>query len=139
MGSQLIKFLMILLFILTSCTNNDDSKFKGKKIEIHNNNNLVLSKNNKVKLDKLFSTNFWSQKGYDKTHKSSNFTLNFPFKKTHSIDTDQELSNLYPNFTQPISDNEYIYILNTKGNLISISKKNWKIKWKSKVFFLLKI
>lgn len=135
MRFQLIKFLLILLFILTSCTTDDDIKFKGKKIEIHKNNKLVVSNTKNVKIDNILSTNVWSQKGYDKTHTSSNFLLNFPLKKTHLFDTDQELSNLYPNFPQPISDKKNIYVLNTKGNLISIYKNNWKIKWKSKVFF----
>ena len=77
MRFQLIKFLLILLFILTSCTTDDDIKFKGKKIEIHKNNKLVVSNTKNVKIDNILSTNVWSQKGYDKTHTSSNFLLNF--------------------------------------------------------------
>lgn len=131
----MINFLLFFLLILTSCSDKERLNFKGKKIEIHKNTDFTFSESSDVIIGDAKESKFWIQKGYDKVHALSNFSFQFPLKKIRTLDTNQDLSDAYPNFAQPISDNEFLYVLNKTGNLLSIFKKNWKVKWKSKVFF----
>ena len=126
--------LIILIFLVFSCSDKEIKPFVGKKIDIHISNKYMASKNFVIEIDKPIENSYWPQKGGDDTHSVPNVNFKFPFNKIFSKNTDQKISDEHFILANPVVDKKNIYVLSTDGSVRSIDKNNFRINWKRQLF-----
>ena len=125
--------LIILIFLVFSCSDKEIKPFVGKKIDIHISNKYMASKNFVIEIDKPIENSYWPQKGGDDTHSVPNVNFKFPFNKIFSKNTDQKISDEHFILANPVVDKKNIYVLSTDGSVRSIDKNNFRINWKKQL------
>ena len=126
--------LIILIFLVFSCSDKEIKPFVGKKIDIHISNKYMASKNFVIEIDKPIENSYWVQKGGDGTHSVPNVNFKFPFNKIFSKNTDQKISDKHFILANPVVDKKNIYVLSNDGSVRSIDKNNFRINWKKQLF-----
>ncbi len=127
-------FSIILFLSVFSCADKENKPFEGKKIDIYKFDKAKALSDFVINIDKPIQNNYWTQKGGLDTHSIPNIKIEFPIKKIFSKNTDQEITDEYFSFANPVVDKKNIYILSTNGNVTSLDKNNFQINWIKKIF-----
>ncbi len=129
------KFLIIIfLFFINSCADDEIKPFVGEKLNLHENVKLKINSKLNVRINNIIFNEIWPQKGGDQGHSISNTSFQFPLKNIFKKNVQEESTDNYPRLTEPVSDINDIFVLNTNGKILSISKSNLVVNWESRIF-----
>jgi len=134
---------LIIFFLLVSCGSRDFFGFEKGKIPLEGKRVAILEKTNdkivdekvltKTTLSKKQSVSSWSQSYNSPTHMAINFEAITTFSKQKRIlsgvgeNSDSRIS------MQPVVNDNNLFFLDARGNVISFDLKNNKVLWKKNI------
>ena len=125
--------LFFTLFFLLSCSSSEKVK-PLNAVNIHTKNVITFADEKErvnAKLEDIFEN---KEILNSKSQNLKNSLINYPFKKSWQLDTNQIIDDENPYLPEPLFFDSYIFLLNNNGNLFKINSKNGKIVWKKLIF-----
>ena len=110
------KFLIIIfLFFINSCADDEIKPFVGEKLNLYENDKLKINSKSNVRINNIIVNEIWPQKGGDQGHSISNTSFQFPLKNIFKKNVQEESTDNYPRLTEPVSDINNIFVFDFLG------------------------
>ena len=125
--------LFLPLLFLLSCSNYEKNK-QSNYTNIHTKNVIPFVKKRErvnAQLEDVLDT---SEILNSKSQNLRNSFVDYPFKKSWQLDTNQTIDDKNPFLPEPLFFASYIYLLNNNGYLFKINSDNGEIVWKKLIF-----
>ncbi len=138
--NKIILLLFEVILLLHGCGTREFLGFEKKKIRLEGERVSILKASDEQKKSKVNTLNTkltntlsipdWNQGYNSPTHLSPNFYTNSKFSKFKRLVSGAGEKSDRKILSQPVSDNQFIFFLDAKGNIISFDLFEKKVIWK---------